>query len=128
MCRSFIGKYIFSLDNDDMYFIDDLFRSIYYLSESGKYDIVEYHSVYTTKYDAKPTIKEMKDGGFYVHRHNLSLHQPELGLFPIKRFGSFKRNDFIIWTKCIKTKIYQKSINAMGEERYSKYMANTVFP
>jgi len=68
-------------------------------------------------------MKEMKNGGFYFHRHNLILHQPRLGLFPIQRFGKFQRNDFPIWTKCIKKNIYQKAINAMGKERYSNFMS-----
>ena len=61
----------------------------------------------------------MKDGGFYNHKHNLIVHQPELGLYPISRNNVFQRNDFNIWAKCIKTQIYQKAINAMGVKRYS---------
>ena len=115
------GKYIFSLDNDDMYFVDDLFKTIFGLAEYGNYDIVEFHSVFTTKYNA--TTNEMKDGGFVVQNHNLILSQPELGLFPIKRLNRFQRNDFHIWTKCIKTQIYRKAINRMGEKRYSTFMS-----
>ena len=45
------------------------------------------------------------------------LSQPKLGDYAIKRS--------VLWTQCIKTKLYQKSINLLGEERYSKYV--TVF-
>ena len=114
------GKYIFSLDNDDMFFVDDVFQMISSIAEENNFDIVEYHSVFATKYDA--TTYEMKDGGFYTHRHNLVLYQPKLALFPIQRFNRFERNDFEIWSKCIKTEIYKKAINLIGEKRYSTYI------
>ena len=114
------GKYIFSLDNDDMFFVDDVFQMISSIAEADNFDIVEYHSVFATKYDATPY--EMKNGGFYTQKHNLVLYQPQLALFPIQRFNRFERNDFEIWSKCIKTEIYKKAINLMGEKRYSTYM------
>ena len=114
------GKYIFALDNDDMFFVDNILSKIYQVAEEDNYDIVGFKSIFATNYNA--TIEEMKDGGFYNHQHNLILHQPELGLFPISRNGSFARNDFSIWAKCIKTEIYQKAINAMGVKRYSSHV------
>ena len=111
------GKYIFPLDNDDMFFVNDILDTIYEIANNENFDIVGFKSVFAKKYNA--TLKEMKDGGFYNHKHNLIVHQPELGLYPISRNNVFQRNDFTIWAKCIKTQIYQKAINAMGVKRYS---------
>ena len=111
------GKYIFPLDNDDMLFVNDILDTIYEIASNENFDIVGFKSVFAKKYNA--TLKEMKDGGFYNHKHNLIVHQPELGLYPISRNNVFQRNDFTIWAKCIKTEIYQKAVNAMGVKRYS---------
>ena len=115
------GEYIFALDDDDMFFVDDLLKIIYKIASQDNYDIVGFNSVFSTRYNTQ--FSQMKDGGFYVHKHNLILHQPELGLFPISKNNYFMRNDFTIWAKCIKTKIYQKAVNDMGIERYSNYMS-----
>ena len=112
------GKYIFTLDNNDMFFVDDILQKIYEIAEENNYDIVEFKTVISKKYNA--TVEEMKDGGLYNHPHNLIIHQPELGLFPISRFGSYIRNDLTIWAKCIKTEVYKKAIYQMGIKRYSK--------
>ena len=111
------GKYIFALDNDDMFFVDDVFQTIYEVAEENEYDIVGFKFINAPKYNA--SLEEMKEGGFYNHPHNLIVHQPELGLFPISRFGFYQRNDFNIWAKCIKTEIYQKAVKAMGKKKYS---------
>ena len=115
------GKYIFAIDNDDMFFVNDVFGMIYKIASQDDYDIVGFKSVFANKYN--PKFNEMKDGGFYNHQHNLILHQPQLGLFPICRFNTFNRNDFTIWAKCIKTDIYRTAVNRMGEERYSNFMS-----
>lgn len=112
------GKYIFALDNDDMFFVDDILQAIYDIAEEKNYDIVGFKSIFAKSYNA--TLEEMKDGGFYNHPHNLIVYQPELGLFPISRNGNYERNDFTIWAKCIKTEVYQKAVNSMGVKRYSK--------
>ena len=112
------GKYIFALDNNDLFFVDDILQKIYEIAEENDFDIVEFKSVISKKYNA--SIEEMKDGGLYNHPHNLIIHQPELGLFPISRFGSYIRNDLTIREKCIKTEVYKKAINELGVKKYSK--------
>ena len=112
------GKYIFALDNNDLFFVDDILQKIYEIAEENDFDIVEFKSVISKKYNA--SIEEMKDGGLYNHPHNLIMHQPELGLFPISRFGSYIRNDLTIREKCIKTEVYKKAINELGVKKYSK--------
>ena len=57
------------------------------------------------------------------HQNNLTLHQPELGLFPIFKDGNYGINDINIWGKCIKTEIYKKSVNSLGIKRYSNFVS-----
>ena len=106
------GKYIFSLDNDDMLFTNDLFNTIYQYQEKTNFDIIVFHSVFSNNYF--PKLEELKNG-LYFHEHNLTLYQPELGRFIEK--------DLLVWTKSIKAKIYKKAINLMGKKRYSNYMS-----
>ena len=106
------GKYIFSLDNDDMFFTNDLFNTIYQYQEKTKFDIIVFHSVFSQKYF--PKIDDIVNGP-YFHEHYLTVYQPELSRFIEK--------DLLVWTKSIKAIIYKKAINLMGIKRYSKYLS-----
>ena len=111
------GKYIFMLDNDDIFLNEDIFETIYNIAEQGNYDIVEFKAFTIPNY--QPDIKDIRHNYFNFHRNNLILHQPELSIFPISRNFYYSPNDFSIWGKCIKKKVYQNSINALGIKRYS---------
>ena len=113
------GKYVFSLDNDDLFLDSDVFVTIYNVANKEKYDIVEFKAFTIPNY--QPQIKDIKENNFNFHPSNLILHQPELGIFPIARKNKFHMNDFLLWAKCIKTKLYQKSVNTLGKKRYSIY-------
>jgi len=113
------GKYIFSLDNDDLFLDDDIFGTVYALADHDKYDIVEFRAFTILNYH--PKIKDLKENAANYKPNNLILHQPELGIFPISRKKKFYPNDFIIWGKCFETKLYQMSVNTLGEKRYSIY-------
>ena len=117
------ADYMFALDNDDMFFVNDILNVAYKLAIQDDIDIVAFKSVKARKYNLQ--VKELEDWGFYYynHRHNLVLHQPELGLFPISRYGRFERNDFNLWNKCYKSEVYKTAVNRMGKERYSKWMS-----
>ena len=113
------GKFIFSLDNDDLFLDDDVFETIYNFARDDKYDIVEFKTFAIPNYH--PQIKDIEEYYFNSHPNNLILHQPELGIFPIFRNNTFGMNDYNIWAKCIKTNLYQKSVNTLGKKRYSIY-------
>ena len=106
------GKYIFSLDNDDMFFTNDLFYTIYQYQEKTNFDIIVFHSVFSNKYF--PKLDDLVSGP-YFHEHYLTLYQPEL--------ARFIQNDVLVWTKSIKTIIYQKAVEIMGKKRYSNYLS-----
>lgn len=113
------GKYIFSLDNDDIFLDEDILKTIYNIAEKDYYDIVEFKTFTIPNYH--PKINEIRDNYFNHHSNNLILRQPELGLFPISKNNKYYSNDFLIWGKSIKTKTYKMAINALGEKRYSIY-------
>jgi glycosyltransferase involved in cell wall biosynthesis len=115
------GKFIFALDNDDMFFAEDVFDYISKKAMKDTYDIVGFKSVYVHSYNS--SVYEMKDGFFTHHKNNLILHQPELGRYPIYENGRMKPNDYTIWGKCIKTEIYKQAVNSLGIKRYSTFVS-----
>ena len=88
------GKYIFALDNDDLFLSDDLFANIYKAAEYYNYDIIEFKSFQIKNYS--PNITEIEETYFNHHLNNLILHQPELSLFPISINN-------IVWLVLIRT-------------------------
>ena len=113
------GKYIFCLDNDDVFCDENLFNSITSRADKYNYDIVEFKTFEIPNYN--PYKKEIRESFFNHHENDLFLHQPELGLFPISRDSNYYMNDFHIWGKCIKSKIYKKAVKLLGEKRYKFY-------
>ena len=117
------GEYIFALDNDDMFFDIDIFDSTYKKAKKENFDIIGFKSLYIKK-NYIFNIRKMEDNPFSLHKkNNLILHQPELGIYPISRKGILKKNDFMIWAKCIKTYIYKKAVNSLGILKYSIFMS-----
>lgn len=111
------GKYIFALDNDDLFSNEYIFETIFNIAEKDNYDIVEFKAFAIPSY--KPKFSDIKQNYFNFHPNNLVLHQPELSIFPISRNNKYFINDFLVWGKCIKTTLYQKSVNTLGKKRYS---------
>lgn len=113
------GKYIFALDNDDIFSNENLLKIIYKLAEKNNFDIVEFKSFNIPNY--YPNISQVTDCVFTHHQNNLILRQPQLGLFPISKNNKFHSNDFFIWGKCIKSNIYKKAVNKLGKKRIFTY-------
>lgn len=114
------GKFIFALDNDDMFFDKDVFYNITEIAEKGNFDIIGFKSLCAKSFYTK--IYKIRDNHFSNHKNNLILHQPELGIYPISRNGEYSSNDYNIWGKCIKNGIYKKGVNLLGKNRYSNYI------
>ena len=118
------GKYIFHLDGDDMFLDEDSFYTITNIAEKGNFDIVSFRAIFA---HYRPNLLEssIMENYFSNHTPNIVLFQPELGMYafkPGKRYGSYSITDSYIWTKCVKTSIYQKMVKKVGEERYTRYM------
>ena len=119
------GKYLFTLDNDDIFLNNDIFDTTIKLAQNGNFDIVEFKAI-SNKIRSKYLLinNEIKDAKF-SHQSLIILSQPELGRFPIPTgniTGSYRLRDIFLWGKCIKTEIYQKALNKLGYRRYSRFM------
>jgi glycosyltransferase involved in cell wall biosynthesis len=115
------GKYIYCLDNDDLFYDENLFKRIYEIAEETDYDIVGFKSYFAKKYSPKFKLSDINVGLFNHHKINLSLTQPKLGLFPISKNGKYFSNDHHVWGKSIKSKIYKTAVNYLGKINYSFY-------
>ena len=96
------GKYIYCLDNDDLFYDRFLFNNIYDIAENKNYDIVEFKCFYVNKYSRQLKLSDIKDSPFNCHPINYSLTQPELGIFPISKNNKYFSNDYHLWGKSIK--------------------------
>jgi len=112
------GKYIFPLDNDDLFYDETIFDVVYKEAINGNFDIVEFKAVEHTNYKID-TSKKMKDSEYSNHKNNLVLYQPELGRYPRIRNNKYGVYDCFLWAKCIKSDIYKKALNKIGEKNYS---------
>ena len=109
------GKYIFTLDNDDMFFDTDIF-DIYHQAEDENFDIIAFSAIDMFDYHSND---KMRENIFHKKKDNLILLQPELSKFPLN--NNIFLNDPHIWGKCIKADLYKKAINSLGKDRYSVY-------
>ena len=113
------GEYIIPLDQDDFFFDEGLFDALYEEIEEGDFDIVSFMDLEIKDYNVD--IIDMKDGPCTHHPDNLIVHQPELPYYPMFKDEKFDYIDVQIWGKIYKTKIYKKSVEILGKERYSTY-------
>ena len=113
------GKYIFPLDNDDLFLDYNILEIIYKNAKKYKFDILEFKSFVIPNYN--PNIKDLKEDYFNSHSNNLILHQPELGIYPISKTNRYYANNFHLWGKCFLSKVYKEAINILGIKRYSVY-------
>ena len=114
------GKYIFSLDNDDMYFNGDIFDFISNKGENENLDIVGFQTINFWNYT--DSIYQMQDIYPYQYPNEYFISQPELGRWTISFKGKFLVHNNMIWDKCIKSEVYKKAINLLGKKRYSTYL------
>jgi glycosyltransferase involved in cell wall biosynthesis len=118
------GKYIFHLDGDDMFLDEDVFSTIMNIAEKGGFDIVSFKCIYLG-YGNNILTNQINDNYLNFHYDNKVLFQPDLGVYPVKpgkTKGKYKVIENFLWSKCIKTDVYQTTLNKIGKERYSRYM------
>lgn len=114
------GKYAINLDNDDLFFNNDIFNIFFKESEEGNIDILGFAAIESNTYF--PLITQMHDAYFQNHKNGLYLRQPELTYFPFTKNNKFRPNDYHVWGRFVKSDLYKKSINnlgisAIGEDR-----------
>ena len=111
------GKYVITLDQDDMFFDSDVFDSLYITSEIGNYDILAYRTFMGYNYYDRNIIEE---SCFNYKENNLTKNQPELSCYVLSTNGEPNDNEIYIWDKLLRTSVYQSAINLLGEKEYSK--------
>ena len=119
------GKYIFPLDNDDMFLDEDVFQTITNIAEKGFFDIVEFKGMESKRGNKGILLNKRGNTKWENHPLNLVLYQPALGSYPIwpgRSNNTVHYETVYLWAKCIRTEIYQKTINKLGKERYSRYI------
>ena len=116
------GKFIFALDNDDLFFSENIFDSILKVSIDYNYDIVGFRAFSIGNYnDKKEKIKDLYNYKYYPD--NIIIHQPQLSTWMIRIKNHFQPHDVTIWAKCIKKSIYKKAIVKLGIKRYSNFVS-----
>jgi len=114
------GKYLFPLDNDDMFLDSDIFNYIFNEANNNNYDIIKFRGLWARSIEDF-MLKRVKTKVYMNHRIGLILHQPELSYFPIRKHKDYFR-DVFLWGKCIKSEIYRSAINLYGEKNYSEFI------
>ena len=104
------GNYIFPLDSDDMLLDKDIINKIYNLAKEKKNDIVVFNSILVSQFSNILKLKNLKP--ILNIKKNKIIHQPELS----------NNANIILWSQCIRARIYKKAINIYGKKKYSIYM------
>ena len=115
------GEYIFSLDNDDLFFYHDIFDYLYKKGRADNLDIIHFLGINIWNYTENVT--RMTDIYTYQFPEEFYLEQPVLGVWMIKFNGKFLIHNNMIWDKCIKTSIYKRAVESLGYRRYSKFLS-----
>jgi len=119
------GKYIFPLDNDDLFLDKNVLTIINNIALEGNFDIVEFKGIRINGYINNNISSGLDDTMFSNHKLNLVLFQPELSNFPLKindKNNNYELISIYLWCKCIKTIIYKRGLTLIGEKKYSRYM------
>ena len=113
------GKYIMPLDNDDL-FINDIFIKCYEEAESNNIDIIEFLGFIITNSSLVNKNSQIPYFLKYTTSKNI-IKQPELSTYMFTRIGNdIFEIDGYLWGKCIKTEIYRKALDIIGEDVYKK--------
>ena len=116
------GEYIFSLDNDDLFFSPYVFDSILKSAKDSDFDIIGFRAISISDY--KNNIEQMKDlYNYEKYPKNLVVFQPKLSKWIFTKNGHFSTHDVTIWAKCIKSNIYKNAILQLGKKRYSVFVS-----
>ena len=119
------GKYIMALDSDDLFINENLFYLCYKEAEKYNLDIIEF-SGFQIKNKIIRLNNKLPKIAFYLRykSNNLTLKQPELFNFLYQKNNTriIRLVDGYLWGKCIRTQIYIKTLNVLGEKIYNQYL------
>ena len=104
------GKYIFPLDGDDLFLINDTLKSIYVESQKLNPDIISFQGISVENINDFFKLKNLKH--FRNHKNNCILFQPS-----IAKNGYGKCS---IQAYCVKSSFYKNILNIYGEQIMSE--------
>ena len=117
------AKYIMTIDNDD-FFLPGIFDICYEEAEINNIDIIEFSGcdIVINKY-----VRFCKTCLFLRSKINGEIiRQPKLSTFVYMKGRENSTNYYVIdaylWGKIIKSSIYKKALETIGEEIYSQYV------
>jgi len=114
------GKYITTIDGDDMFSSDYVFDMIYEETEEEYFDIISFKVFVNTRRD-NSEFKEFYNSVKRDRKHP-TVFQPELGIFAINNNDILFPVNTNIWSKLIKSEIYKGALTMIGRKRYSTYL------
>ena len=76
------GKYIFPLDNDDMFLDRDVFKTITNIADFENIDLLEFKAISVSN-GTNLLNRKISDRAFMSHKLNVIMVQPELGDYPL---------------------------------------------
>ena len=117
------GKYTMALDSDDLFISENLFNICYKEVEENNLDILEFSGFQVQKYILRLNTQLPEIAHYLKFKvNNLYLKQPELFDFLYLKNGSkiIRRVDGYMWGKCLKSEIYVKALNILGEKVYKR--------
>lgn len=116
------GDFIFGLDNDDMFFSNDIYKFFLKFAQNYDFDIIGFRAFQTSNY--KNNFEKITDLYDYKqYPKSIIIYQPQLSTWLISRNGKFFIHDMTVWAKCIKSKIYKEATIKLGEKRYSNFVS-----
>ena len=115
------GRYILSLDSDDLFINNNIFNICYKHAEKG-IDIIEFSGFYSNCETLEKNKKPMIPYYLKYKNNNEVITQPRLSNFIYEQENNtiIRLIDGYICAKFIKTKILQKSIKFLGDWIYSE--------
>ena len=115
------GKYIMTIDNDDL-FMRGIFNICYEEAENNNIDIIEFQGCCKLTRKLAPKYYCIKCLFSKFKENGVIIKQPELSNFIYKKINTnnYKIIDAYLWGKCIKSTIYVKALNMIGEEIYNE--------
>ena len=114
-----------ALDSDDLFINENLFYLCYKEGEKNNLDIIEFSGFQVKKRILRLNNKFPKIAFYLRYKtNNLTLKQPDLFKFLYQKNNTkiIRLIDGYLWGKCIRKKIYIKTLNVLGEDIYNKYI------
>jgi glycosyltransferase involved in cell wall biosynthesis len=119
------SKYIMTIDNDDL-FLPGIFNISYEEAEINDIDILEFSGC---DISMNSFVRKCIQCFFLSFKRNgIIITQPELSTYiyrkdkRINAEAEYKIIDAYLWGKIIKSSIYKKALETIGEEIYSQYI------